>query len=229
MITPNELTLIRAWGITDLQLAIKTYQRAHPDPAGQPVADSSPAGLVEQRVADILAQRLNAQLAVTPLIPAAQQDLANRLDTLWANVDVAGWTAATPPPVSGADVFIGDILETLGADQPPSLIVTETLPAGVDVERGSLGPMSRENVTVHVLYVLPYEGSRQRQIESMRGGAAIANLLRTYSQDSVTLWLNGQVTAISRNIPRLASGARFIVSIVTFTCTVFVPYTPTQQ
>lgn len=228
MLTPSDLSAIRTlWTLDDLMTAQKAFLRAHPDAAGVPVTRRSPAALIEQRITDILAQRLNAQLAVTTLIPAAQQDMADRLDALWENVTVSEWTTLFPPPVAGANMFIGDILETLGAGLDSFLIVTETLPAGVDVERGALGTVSRENMTVHILYGLPYEGERQRQIEALCGAAAISDLLGTYQQDPVTLWVNGQVTSVSRNVPRLASGARFILGIVTFTCTAFLPYTRT--
>ncbi|MGI4787928.1 MAG: hypothetical protein ACRYFS_03655 [Janthinobacterium lividum] len=226
-ITPDELALIRAWTTDDLTLAVKTFQRAHPDPTGQAVADTSPASLVELRVLDILSQRLPAQLLATPLIPANQQDMADRLDALYENVNVAGWTTATPPAVLPANFYLGDIFETLDSAQPASVIVTATLPAGVDVQQGGLGPLSEESTTIHCLYVLPYDASRQRQIEALRGACAVANLLRTYRQDPVTLWVDGQVSAISRNVPRLASGVRFIVGVVTFSCKAFLPYTPT--
>ena len=227
-IDPSLLSIIRAWSVDDLTLAIKTFQRAHPDTSGQPVADLSPAGVIEARVLDILSQTLNAQLAATPLIPANQQDMADRLNTLWASTNVSGWTSATPPPVSPGNFFLGDMLESLDAPRLPALIVTESLPNGVDVGAGAVGSMSQENTTVYALYVLPYRAGREVHLEALRGAGAIANILRTRRQDSVTLWVDGKVTHVTRNVPRLGDAPRFIVGLVTFTCTAFLPYTPHQ-
>lgn len=214
-----------------MTLAAQTFQRAHPDASG-PVSRARLTFLAELRVLDILGTTLNAQLAASPLIPPAAQDVADRLDVLWtdaAGVTPSAWTSDTPPPVDGAHFFNGDILETLDASLPSALIVTSSIPAGADVSRGALGPMNKDDLTLHVLYTLPYAASRRRQAEALTGACAVADILQSVRQDPATLWTDGKVTRVERNTPNFGGAPRFVIGLVTFACTLYIPYTAAQQ
>ena len=227
-LSPTDLTNIRAWSTDDFLLAQRTFRRAHPDPGGA-VADLSPARVIELRLLDIMGTRLNAQLAVTPLLPAGQDTLAGSLAT-WTGKAAFGteWLTHTPPPVASQNFYVGDIIESLDAPRLPCCIVTASLPGGIDVETGGLGSVSQESFTGHVYYVVAYDMSKERQLEALAGACAIANLLRTYRQDAQGNWQDGKIGQISRNVPRFESGPRFIAGIVPFSCTAYLNFTPTR-
>lgn len=229
-LSTDQLAAIRAWTQDDLYLAIRTYQRANPDPSS-PVARAFSLSAVEFRVLDILSQRLPAQLAATTLIPAAQQDMADRLSAFYgpkgANVDE--WTAAVPPSIAALNYFVGDILESLEDDRLPALVVTASLPGGADEQAGAIGTLSEQTLSLAVYYVQKYSPSREVQSQALCGAEAVANILRTCRQDAVTLWKDGKVTHAGRNVSLSEKGPRFISGLVRFSCTAFLPYTANRQ
>lgn len=205
---------IKTWSASDIRDAVATWQGAQQTP-GTPRMVSR-ATLFEARVLGVLGNLLPAALAATPLIDPAFQGVADDLAALYGNTEMHGLTAATAPAV--ASWWLGDVMLSLSKDSLPAVIVSQTLPNGVDVQPGSIGYVDDNTLSLYVFYVLPYKATARRQMEAVRGAEVIADVLRSSKEDRTVFWQNGKVVAVQRNLARPSpqGDPDFVVGMVGF-------------
>lgn len=226
MLTNPEIARIQSYSIEEARQSEDVYTAALTPPGlAQPTSLGS---LFEIRVLDILTQELPAQLAVSYLIPPAQQAMANRLETAMgtgANT-ISTWTALTPLPVQ--QFCIGDLQDTLEKQDFPAVTITSSLPGGTDRDYPNIGSATDNNCHIYIYYVQPYQSLLQTQVESYRAAEAIADIMTRHQGDGVVKWQNGKVHFVQRNTPVVGGEktAQLSVGVVLFSCFRRLTYTP---
>ena len=226
-LTSAQIAEVTAFTPAQMREAIDVYQTAHTT-AGT-VRDVNPLSQFELRLLDILAQKVPAQFAVTPLIAPQNQAMADRLNGAMAGglnntapgfESLSTWTTATPPlPITYA---FGDLQNSAKKVNLPAIIVTSTLPGGEESRHMTIGTTHDVDTTVYIYYMLSYVPSFKRQLEALRGAEAIANILITYQQDCEIGWQNGKPTSVQRLVGAFKDGGEgpsYLGGVVQFTCT----------
>ena len=228
MLTSDTLAMVRGWSQNDFYQAANAFAAANPDATGAST-DNSTTALIEARVLHILTQRLNLQLAASPLLPGRVQSVADDLATFYGDPALSGLTTMTPDPVEAQGFHLGDALLQLVKDASkrdrfPALVVSQSSPEATSVSPASIGAVSDQRVTLWLLYALPWKPGLVQMLKAQRGAEAIQTIMRGKKNDRYGLWQDGKVEHFARSAPSFGQDQPLLIGQVRWSCVTRLSY-----
>lgn len=179
--------------------------------ASPPYTDLGVSTLYQLRVINILQQELPTQLASTPYVNNSSGNyttMLSQLATAYGDSSINDWGSTYPPVPANTNYYLSTAFESwTKSNNWPAVVVGLEQPMQGVVEPYALGPTQGQTIHMSILYISGFDGTYQQMVIPQRGAEAIFSVMATYLNDPLTLWQNGRISMITRDVPAFAQQA----------------------